>query len=362
MSDPAPPTPTPSPSPGDYWARRVQQAPTEPPPALQAPVEEGVPDRARRLLRELTARHRGRHLEDIYQVTSTQTSEGSCTTLVDTRPAADAAMPARMSAAEARARLMGALELVWGVGPWHAERCRRDGFMTVEDLVRHPRFGALAAEVRDALNGDPTNCFRCVRDRAGASDPLLWCTRALFNPEDLLFYDIETLGFFGVAVILVGTAEWRGGSLAITQYLARSVAEEPALLAALDEHAAGKRAVVTFNGHTFDAPVLLSRAAYYGIPWRLHELPHYDLLHFARRAWRERLPDFHAVTIERDLLGIVRPDDLPGAYVPAFYEAYREDGEIGPLTYIVDHNRRDLEGMARIFGRLAEEWEPRHVG
>jgi len=362
MSNSPPPAALVVPFPGDYWARRAQRAPTDGPPASRTATEEDAPERAGRLLKDLTARHRGRQLEDMYAVTSTKTSEGSCTTIIHTVADAEVAPPIRMSPAKVRERLLGALELVWGVGPWHAARCRRDGFLTVEDLADHPRFGALAAQVRDALHGDPVDCFQRVRDRVGASDPLLWCTQALFAPEDFLFYDIETLGFFGVTVILIGTAEWRGGSLVLTQYVARSIAEEPALLAALDERARDKRAVVTFNGTTFDSPLLQSRAAYYGMPWHMSERPHYDLLRFARRAWRDRLPDFHAVTIERELCGIVRLNDLPGAYVPAFYEAYMDDGAIGPLTYIVDHNRMDLEGMARIFGRLSDEWEPRHVG
>jgi hypothetical protein len=60
--------------------------------------------------------------------------------------------------------------------------------------------------------------------------------------------------------------------------------------------------------------------------------------------------------IEREILNAPRIDDLPGAYVPRFYETYRETGNVGPLVYIVDHNRKDLLGLVDIFGRLGDEW------
>lgn len=343
---------------GDYWADRLADGAVE--PAADAPsVRAATPlsaDRDRRaaeLLALVTARARGRRLDDLYPVTDTATPEGPCRTirsqLADVPPVAGDPKAARRA-------LGGALELVWGVGPWHAAALRMAGTESLADLAHHPRFGAEAARVWSAVAAaDPAAAFWAVRRRCGGAHPLLWCTRGLFDPSDFLFVDIETLGFFGVAVILIGVAEWRDSVLDVTQYVAESVADEPALLAALAQHAAGKQALVTFNGLAFDVPVLAARAAYYGMGEAarpLRALPHFDLLHQARRAWQDRLPDCQAVTIERELLGIVRPDDLPGAYVPPFYEAYQQEGEVGPLTYIIDHNRWDLAGLGRIFTHL----------
>ncbi len=343
---------------GDYWAARLTEA--APLPAADVPSADAFPAspggwdrRAADVLALVTARARGRRLDQLYPVTDTATPEGPCRTI---RSSLADVPPATGDPHEARRELAGALELVWGVGPWHAAALRAAGTRTLADLTHHPRFGVEASRVWGAVAaGNPDAAFWVVRHRCGASHRLLWCTRALFDPSAFLFVDIETLGFSGVAAILIGVAEWRDHMLDVTQYVAESVADEPALLAALAQHAVGKQALVTFNGLAFDVPVLAARAAYYGMreaARSLGALPHFDLVHFARRAWRHRLRDCQAVTIERELLGIVRPDDLPGAYVPPFYEAYQQDGEVGPLTYIIDHNRWDLAGLARIFTHL----------
>lgn len=345
---------------GDYWAERLAQTPPEPVAALVPPEGVAGPgcwdQRAADVLALLTARARGRRLDQIYPVSDTATPEGPCRTI---RSSVADVPPATGNPHEARRKLAAALELVWGVGPWHAAALRSEGTRTLADLARHPRFGVEAGRVWGALAAaNPAAAFSVVRQRCGASHPLLWYTRALFDPSAFLFVDIETLGFSGVAAILIGVAEWRQGVLEVTQYVAESVADEPALLAALAQHAAGKQALVTFNGLSFDVPVLAARAAYYGmrdVARSLVTLPHFDLVHFARRAWRDRLSDCQAVTIERELLGIIRPDDLPGAYVPSFYEAYQQDGEVGPLTYIIDHNRWDVAGLVRIFTHLTPE-------
>jgi len=114
---------------------------------------------------------------------------------------------------------------------------------------------------------------------------------------------------------------------------------------------------VTFNGRTFDIPYIRERLAYYGIRANL-ERPHFDVLHFSRRAWRDCVPDCKLTTLERCFFGIQREDDVPSAMVPEFYESYMRTGNPGPLVPIVEHNRRDLLTLASLFSKLHEEWQP----
>jgi hypothetical protein len=86
------------------------------------------------------------------------------------------------------------------------------------------------------------------------------------------------------------------------------------------------------------------------------ERSHFDVLHFSRRAWRGQFPDCRLTTLERNLFGIERADDVPSSLVPEFYETYMRTGNAGPLIPIVEHNRMDLVTLANLFSRLHEEW------
>jgi len=342
---------------GSYWARRVLGTPAAEPPMAGPPEPPSTPERAGRLLRQLLDRHRDRTLDELYPLRVVDTPEGPAAAIVTHR---DVSPPA-VDATQALSYLQTALELVFGIGPVYAERFRRQGLSRLEELTDHPVFGPRARRVLDLLAQDPAEASALVRERMSPSHPLLWWTTALFPLSSVLFVDIETLGLFGVAVILIGVGEWVDDRLRITQYVARDVSEEPAILAAFAAHVGTEAILVSYNGRSFDWPMLSARAAYYGIPVNHSGWPHYDLLHFARHLWRDALPDFHATTVEREILGMVRSDDLPGSYVPMFYEHYSQENNVGPLAYIVDHNLMDVAGMARIYTRLSEEWA-RRVG
>jgi len=81
-----------------------------------------------------------------------------------------------------------------------------------------------------------------------------------------------------------------------------------------------------------------------------------DLLYFARRAWKERVPNCRLSTIEKYLIGHERKDDVPSALVPEFYETYLRTKNPGPLIPIIEHNKQDLVTLANIFSKLWEEW------
>lgn len=191
---------------------------------------------------------------------------------------------------------------------------------------------------------DPGSCLTL----ALPVPPMSMRTAALFGREQFLFLDLETLGIYQRPIILIGLAGAEGGSLVIRQYLLRSVEEElPALMAALRHMGRGK-VFVTYNGRTFDIPYLRERCAYYGEHACLGH-PHFDLLHPARRRWRDRFPDCRLMTLEKELFGVVREHDVPSALVPEFYETFLLTGNPGPLVPVVMHNRQDLISLARLF-------------
>lgn len=93
---------------------------------------------------------------------------------------------------------------------------------------------------------------------------------------------------------------------------------------------------------------------YYNIRNSLNN-PHLDLLHFARRAWRNELPNFKLVTLESHL-GVKRKLDIPGELIPEFYDTYLKTKNTGLLIPIVEHNRHDIVTLVRIFNELGKIW------
>ena len=135
--------------------------------------------------------------------------------------------------------------------------------------------------------------------------------------------------------------------------------DEPAALGAALGALAGVRLLVTYNGRAADVPWILARCFYHGLS-PLRPVAHLDLLHGARRRWisdEPRLPDARLPTVQRELLGLERPEhDVPSVLVPRFYDAYTAAPEDECLLVpIIDHNRSDIEALACLLGLLCEE-------
>ena len=89
--------------------------------------------------------------------------------------------------------------------------------------------------------------------------------------------------------------------------------------------------------------------------WVFSGIPHFDVLHFSRRQWKDQFPSLRLSALEREILGITRNDDVPGQMVPEFYETYLRTGNCGPLVPIVEHNRQDVVSLALLFFHLLGE-------
>ncbi len=184
------------------------------------------------------------------------------------------------------------------------------------------------------------------------------------------FLDIESTGLGGGAGIYafmvgVGTFEQEEGAadgsaerpaFVVRQFFMRDPGEEPALLTALTHLLRNCRSLVTFNGRSFDAPLLRGRYRYSGpflpagvrMPSVLDSsAPHLDLLHPARRLWRKRLGSCSLNNLERAVIGRTRTeDDVPGSLIPQLYADYLRDGDGSQMQRVFYHNREDIVSMA----------------
>jgi len=190
---------------------------------------------------------------------------------------------------------------------------------------------------------------------------------ALADPEKWLFLDTETTGLAGgtgTYAFLVGLAWWDAGGLQVEQLFLRDLYEEHSLLQELSERIAERPVLVTFNGKTFDWPLLENRFTM----TRAIRVPqlaaHLDLLHPARALWKLRLGSVRLVELERHVLdaprlGWRREDDVPSALIPQLYFDYLRGGTAQPLAGVVKHNQMDLRGLAALFGKINSLLESR---
>lgn len=261
---------------------------------------------------------------------------------------------ARIERDRARAALLSHLRLLHGIGPEKEAKLKAEGYPTIEVLSEHPRWGGKARQFVDLVDsGDPVAIQQEIWRWLPKSHPLNLYVTAYTDMERLRVIDIETLGLFSRPIILFGTAYVRDGKIHTEQYLARDIEEEaPAIEAFCASLADGP--ILSYNGRSFDVPYVNQRRWYYDLRGDLENV-HFDMLHFARRAFRDKVPDARLVTIEEHLFGLKREDDVPGAMVPEFYEAYLAKNNPGPLVPIVEHNRQDMITLANLFTYLCEE-------
>jgi uncharacterized protein YprB with RNaseH-like and TPR domain len=221
-------------------------------------------------------------------------------------------------------------------------------------------------------------------------------------PGDALFLDLETCGFAGSMVFLIGLVWCDDGQLVIDQLLARNYAEEKAALHTLQEIAEQRNVLVTFNGKSFDwpmvqdrwirhrlvtpekrrsniepvgMPLLEARASFEAGPHpgplpggegvereataRLNDAAgalriHYDVLHHARRRWKRVLPNCKLQTLEQVVCRRHRREDISGSEIPLAYHDYVRTGDDRQMKLILHHNAMDLVTLVQIALRLAE--------
>lgn len=172
------------------------------------------------------------------------------------------------------------------------------------------------------------------------------------RPADVLFLDTETTGLSGGAGTLafqVGLGYLSGGEYVVEQLMIRDYHEEAAMLAEVARLTARFPLLVTFNGRTFDVPLLQNRCLLNRIRPDPFTAQHADVLHAARRVWKLRLGRCTLQRLEQAVLGVSREDDLPGDQVPQTFFRFLQTGDFGPIERVLEHNRQDVVSLAQLF-------------
>ena len=214
-----------------------------------------------------------------------------------------------------------------------------------------------------------------------ADDAALFTSGAPARPP-FIFFDLETTGLSGGAgtlAFLVGCGWFESdGAFLTRQFLLTRFADERALLEAVAAELGRAGALVSFNGKSFDAPLLETRFLFHRLPWICGRLPHVDVLHPARRFWKPRgsspeglrymsgegsvAQPFRAArpdgstcslaSLERQIVGARRAGDVDGFEIPGRYFQFVRSGDGQPLKAVLEHNRLDLLTLASLTAQL----------
>jgi uncharacterized protein YprB with RNaseH-like and TPR domain len=263
--------------------------------------------------------------------------------------------PARRREAVAEIRVREQADALVSLLGAEIRRNRYGHHLTASQWHADPEMCAPQADVLRLLLGRPA--------RAASRESEQMVERAIedaADPSRWLFLDTETTGLAGgtgTYAFLVGLAWWDSGGLQIEQLFMRDHGEEHSLLLELARRLRERPVLVTFNGKTFDWPLLETRFRM----TRAIEPPafaaHLDLLHPARQIWRLQFGSVRLAELERNVLGGAalgwsRQDDIDSSRIPEFYFDYLRGGPAGPLAGVFRHNRMDLRGLAALAGRV----------
>lgn len=180
------------------------------------------------------------------------------------------------------------------------------------------------------------------------------------DPRDLLFFDTETTGLAGgtgTRAFQIGAADWHrhpahGDGLRVRQLLITTLAAEPLMLRTFAGWLAPATVLSSYNGRCYDSPLLKTRYRLARLPCPISPLDHVDLLFPTRRRYRGVWENCRLATIERELLKIIREDDLPGSEAPAAWLSYLRGGSSSLLRRVCAHNHQDVVTLARLMLRL----------
>jgi len=175
------------------------------------------------------------------------------------------------------------------------------------------------------------------------------------QPSQLLFFDTETTGLAGgsgTRAFMIGAGDWHTGCFRIRQLTIATLAAEASMLAEFAGWLRPEHVLCSYNGRSYDSPLLAARYRLARLVNPLQGRAHLDLLYPTRRRFRGCFENCRLATIERHALGIVREDDLPGSEAPRAWRGYLCGGSARDLRRVGEHNAQDLRSLAALWGCL----------
>ena len=177
--------------------------------------------------------------------------------------------------------------------------------------------------------------------------------------SSLLFLDTETTGLGGTGAVafLVGCGSYVDGGFEVRQYIIPDYSDETAMLEALQDELSGDKMIVTYNGASFDLPLLRGRMILNRVARDINISRHIDLLHATRRLFKRRLSDCTLMNIERELFRFFRKDDVPGYLIPSIYFDWLSEQRLDGMNAVLHHNRLDIISLCFLIAFIGHAFQ-----
>jgi hypothetical protein len=170
-----------------------------------------------------------------------------------------------------------------------------------------------------------------------------------------LFLDTETTGLAGgtgTFAFMIGLGFFEGDGFLVHQFFMRDYSEERASLSMLKGLLESFQFLITFNGRYYDIPLLETRFILSRLSSKIKEMPNFDLLYPSRRIWKGAYDNCRLITLESQLLGMERGDDVPSEWIPYLYFDYLQTGDASKIHRVFYHNQMDVLSMVALAGRI----------
>ncbi|MHA2258731.1 MAG: ribonuclease H-like domain-containing protein [Promethearchaeota archaeon] len=311
---------------------------------------------------KLVEQYRGKKLEELYQENHriVENGMGKFIELIWE----DDNFPCKLKLSLTRTKLLHNLKIVHYIGEFIENRLKGRGIKTLKDLkYLNFRYRESANNIMSSIREKD---YKALKKNRNIDDlDVGFC----FNLEDLLFLDIETLGLYNNAIIIVGIGYFKRDKFEIHLFFARSLEEEIAICEHLKSKILPKfKCFVSYNGKRFDIPYIANRFLYYfdenpmisddDIPYEASntKFHHIDLYHICRRRLKGVFNKYTLTNIEEQLLNWKRENELPSSMVPVCYKKYQTNPKryIGLIKECIDHNYFDIYSMPLILKKLLD--------
>ncbi len=170
-----------------------------------------------------------------------------------------------------------------------------------------------------------------------------------------LFLDTETTGLAGgtgTFAFMIGLGFFERDGFLVHQFFMRDYSEERASLSLLKGLLESFQFLITFNGRYYDIPLLETRFILSRLSSKIKEIPNFDLLYPSRRIWKGAYENCRLITLESQLLGMERVDDVPSEWIPYLYFDYLQTGDASKIHRVFYHNQMDILSMVALAGRI----------